>query len=313
MLPLLLLTEPAFAAPHARIDAIWEEQGKAWVLVGSSTEVHVEGSEGARRGDDLELGESLTTGAARVRIAQGDGQLLVVGPESELVLEEEGALQLLGDVLYEVEGFFRVEHEGVEAAVEGTRFGFEVEGEVVEVHVQDGKVRVANDAGEVLVRRGQTAEVIGDNAPELVEKVSGTVDFRLGPPRQSVGLMFSGAYAAEAPQLGAKVVARQRLSGAVALTLALGIEGSGGRYHFPISGGFETTTGPVAVGLQSVNLLGQEVCPDGTVETKLHPGGAVHVRYPRRLVGPLMVELQVRAGYSRDPFADLGVGVSLAR
>ncbi len=314
MLPLLLLTESAQAAPYARIDAIWEEQGKAWVLVATSTEVHIDDSEGASRGDEVDIGDTFTTGSARARIERSDGQLMVVAPQSELVLEEEGVLQSLGEVLYEVEGFFRVEHEGVEAAVEGTRFAFDVEDDTVHVTVRDGRVRVANEAGEVLVRRGQAAEVIGDAAPELVEPWSGAdLELRLGPPRQSLGLMFTGAYAADSPQLGAKMVARQRLMSTVSLTIDLGIQGDGGRFHFPISAGFETTAGPFAVGLQSVNLLGQELCPDGTTETKLHPGGAVHVRYPRRLVGPLVLELQVRAGYSRDPFADIGLGVSLAR
>jgi len=318
VLPLLLLTDPVFAAPHARIDAIWEAEGRAWVLVGESLQVHVDGSEGAGRGDDLELGDTVVTEGARVRIERDDGQLYVLGPDSELVLEEDGVLQALGEVLYEVEGFFRVEHEGVEAAVEGTRFAFQIdesgEVDVVEVHVRDGRVRVANDAGEVLVRRGQGARVEGDNAPELIQKV-GAVDLgvKLGPPRQSIGVMFSGAYAADSPQLGTKIIARQRLMSSVALTLDVGIESNGDSFHFPLSGGFETTVGSMALGLQSVNLLGQEVCPDGTTETKLYPGGAVHLRYPRRIVGPLMVEVQVRAGYSRDPFGDVGLGVSLAR
>lgn len=314
MLPLLLLTTTGQAAPHARIDAIWEQQGKAWVLVGESTEVHLDGSEGAARGDDIEQGTVLTTGGARVRVEEADGDLVVVAPMSELSFDEAGVIQALGEALYEVEGTFRVRHEGVEAAVEGTRFVMDIDDDTTHVTVKDGKVRVANDAGEVLVRRGQAAEVIGDAAPELVEPWSGAeLELRLGPPRQSLGVMVTGAYAADAPQLGAKMVARQRLMSSVALTLDVGIESTGDRFHFPIAGGFETTAGPVALGLQSVNLLGQELCPDGTVETRLHPGGAVHVRYPFRLTGPLLLEVQVRAGYSRDPFADVGLGVSLAR
>ena len=314
MLALLLFVSTALAAPFAQIGAIWEEDGDAWSRVSASQEITVDAQVGVERGDELVEGAVLETGRARVRLEYGDGQQLVVGADSSVTVRSDGVLQQLGRILFEVEGAFTVEHEGVEAAVEGTRFLVEVaEDGAMTVSVRDGVVAVSSPEGTVRLGKGEAATVMAGSAP--VATTFGAVrqlEKTLGPPRSSLGLMVSGSYAAESPQLGVRLVGRQRLTPGLALALDVGIEGRQ-KFHFPLAAGVETTAGPVSVGVQSLNLLGQELCPDGTVETKLHPGGAAHVRYQTRLPGPFAVELQARGGYSRDVFFDAGVGISLAR
>lgn len=314
MLALLLFVSTALAAPFARIGVIWEADGDGWDRVAASQEVTVDDVPGVERGDELVAGAQVVTEGARVRVEYGDGQQLIVGEGSTLTIQEQGILHELGRVLFEVKGSFTVQHEGVEAAVEGTRFLVEVGPDgAMGVTVREGVVAVTSAGETVRVTRGQAVSVSAGAAP--VTSALGafkTLESSLGPPRSSLGVLVSGSFAAESPNLGVRVVGRQRLTPGLALALDVGIQGRQ-RFHLPLALGVETTAGPVSVGVQSLNLLGQELCPDGTVETKLHPGGAAHVRYQTRLPGPFAVELQARGGYSRNVFVDAGVGLSLAR
>ncbi|MCP4805038.1 MAG: hypothetical protein GY913_17235 [Proteobacteria bacterium] len=314
MLALLLFVSTALAAPFAEIAVIWEQDGDSWARVAASQQVAIDASIGAERGDELVEGAVVKTQAARVRLAYGDGQQLILGANSTATIQEQGVLQELGRALFEVKGTFTVEHEGVEAAVEGTRFLVEVLPDgTMNVTVRDGVVAVTSPEGMVRVTRGEAVSATATSAPISVPVTAvKALEKTLGPPRSSIGVLISGSYAAESPQLGTRIVARQRLTPALALAVDIGIEGKD-KFHFPLAAGLETTAGPVSLGVQSLNLVGQELCPDGTVETKVHPGGAAHVRFQSRLPGPFMVEVQGRGGYSRNLFFDVGVGLSVAR
>ena len=122
----LCLLQGADAASWGEVDAIWAPDATGtWkrtdrtggaLLVGEGSE------EVLSVGLELEEGARIRTTQARVRIRLKKRGQVVVRPESDVRLDEGGVLQDLGEVFYSVEGAFRVQYRGIEAAVEGTQF-----------------------------------------------------------------------------------------------------------------------------------------------------------------------------------------------
>jgi hypothetical protein len=317
---LLLWVSTALAGPWAEIDAVWEDQEGRWRGVAASDQGRVNDTPGLVRGQELVEQDRVETSGARVRIRFDSGEQIVVEPQGRLVLEDRGVLQELGEALYDVRGVFQVRCQGVEAAVEGTRFTVALlEDGTVEVTVLEGVVKVTDVDGQVRVVRGEMARGLPDGQAPTATSSGGAaagakaLSRQLSLPRLSGGVVVGGAFAAQSLQLQTRLTGRARLTPGLWLSTDLGIETFDARFHLPLSAGLETQLGPVALGLQSHNLLGQEVCPDGSVETRLHPGAVASVRWMQGLPGPFAVELQVRAGYARDVFVDGGVGISAGR
>ena len=321
VLALLFWVSTAIAGPWAEIDAVWEDQDGRWRGVSLSEQASLNGQPGLKRGQELAQQDVVETAQARVRIRFDSGEQIVLEPQGRVVLEERSVLQELGEALYDVRGVFRVRCEGVEAAVERTRFTVaRLDDGTVEVSVLEGAVKVIDADGEVRVLRGETAMGAPDGSAPARSGTPGAkaagakaLARELSMPRLSGGVVLGGAYAAQGFQLQTRLTGRARVAPSLWLSTDLGIESFDRRFHLPLSAGLETQVGSVALGLQSHNLLGQEVCPDGSVETKFHPGGVATARWMQTLPGPFALELQMRAGYARNVFVDAGVGISVGR
>lgn len=323
----LLMLQSALADPVARVDRVWEQGERGLRPVSETDDAEWQRADQVH---DVALGQELqaddtvrTSDGAAVRLDLGDGEQLLVRPGSALTLtDDRSVVQELGEVLYSVHGAFRVQHAQVEAAVEGTEFVVTVNPDgSVEVAVLEGVVVVSTPEGSVRVTRGRRARVeLEGGAPVLLQWANGqgsqlrrTRGRSMGWPKAAGGVAVGGAFAAGSPQLQTRLIGRFGLPYGLGLSLDAGLEGWDGAFHLPLAAGLDLRLGQVALGVQSLNLLGQEVCPDGTTELRVHPGGVASIRAPIHLPGPVMLEVALRAGYARDPFVDVSVGVLFGR
>ncbi|MGE3968853.1 MAG: FecR domain-containing protein, partial [Dongiaceae bacterium] len=118
----------------------------------------------------VELGAAVRTGAdGSARLSHG-GDVIRIGPDSEMSLPAPGQgddlvtriLQRAGQIFFEVahrsSGSFRVDTPYLAVVVKGTRFGVSVSGEGTSVSVTEGAISVSKEGGgEAGVSAGETA------------------------------------------------------------------------------------------------------------------------------------------------------------
>jgi hypothetical protein len=104
----------------------------------------------------------------RVGVEVGKNEI-AIHEGSEARIQEQGVLQLLGDLYYKVSGNFVVTYGSVEAVVEGTVF--EVHGpSPIWVGVDKGKVRVRVGDQEVLLTKNQRVVVMPEGGLGEIEQ-----------------------------------------------------------------------------------------------------------------------------------------------
>lgn len=321
-----LLGSAANAAPWAEVDAIWApdaagewrrvDSSGAAVLVGENT------TEVLAVGFNLEEGQRIRTTQARVRIRIRKKGQLVVRPSSDVQLTKGGALQSVGEVFYSVEGTFRVQYRGVEAAVEGTQFTVGPDssgGEGVEVVVGEGSVRVAAQGGSVLVKAGHLTEILPNGAPAsaLVMSSSAKSAFRglrkqLGLPSASLALMSTQSLGAlnGGWNTGLRLQGRLRLTPGTRVVAESGLSSDLSYFSLHESVGLERVLGPVSLGIHTDVRLGEAVDCTGETGLGVRVGGSGSVRYRLALPHGIGVETQLRLGYDSTVSGELGLGVS---
>jgi len=270
-------------------------------------------------GQALAQGDTLRTHNARLRIRYRDGGQIGVQPESELLLEDGGVLQTLGQVLYQVEGLFRVRFGAVEAAVEGTRFLVAgAPAGPVTVAVDRGHVWVRTQGQQVLVHKGQVVTVphggtLGDVTwhSEAQAASLATLASRLGEPRYTLGLLGGTTLTRGDLSGSATFLLRARIRPAWRFTASAGWATTGERFHLPVAAGLERRVGPAGVGIEGLALFGHSTDCFGIVEIPLQPGVAAVGRLRLPLTDRTALEARVRGGYAGGLYVDAAMGVSL--
>ncbi|MCB9779705.1 MAG: FecR domain-containing protein [Alphaproteobacteria bacterium] len=267
-------------------------------------------------GTRIALSDVVVTRQARVRMELPDKGEITIYEDSYVRLEEWGLRHELGGLLVKVQGAFKVQYASTEALVEGTRFRVEaITPEEGMVAVEEGKVRVRNELGEVLLLKGQAATFGPSQAPAFAKSGRLPVPRRWRPA--SVGLQVGGGLGDHigldkgAGEIRADILTRVRL-GNFGLTNTVGVVNSTTTSHFPVTAGGEYWFGPVAVGAQGDLLLGtKELCGTGTT-SQLVASGAGHLTGAVRVpLGPaLVLDGRVLAGWSTGPQAFGTVGLS---
>ncbi len=318
-----LLPAQAWAAAWATVETIevLDDTGR-WRTereTGQATRTRDGEETPLRVGADLEAGDTLRTHSARLRVRYRDGGQLSVQPETELLLEEAGVLQTLGQVLYQVEGLFRVRFGAVEAAVEGTRFL--VSGQPagpVTVAVDRGSVWVRTQGQQVLVHPGQVVTVPAGGTLGDVRWVSeaqaaslGRMSAVLGEPRLVVGWMGGTTLTRGDLNGTSTLLLRARLATGWRLTASAGWATTGERFHLPVAAGVERRFGPGGLGVEALALFGHSTDCFGVVEIPLQPGVAAVGRLRLPLTDRLALETRVRGGYAGGLYFDAAMGVSL--
>jgi len=342
-----LLGAGAQAAPWAEVDAIWapdaagewrrvERSGSA-VLVGETT------TEVLSVGLDLKEGARIRTTQARVRIRLGKKGQMVVRPASDVELTQGGVRQAVGEVFYSVEGAFRVQYRGVEAAVEGTQFtvGPDTGGEGVTVAVGEGRVRVAALGESVVVGAGSLSEVLPGGAPVPAFSMDAGAQSSFRSLRKQLGLPSSSLAILSTQSIGAlnggwntglRVQGRMRLNPGLRLVVESGLASDLSYFSLHEAVGVERVLGPVSVGLHGDLRLGEagdcetEVGSSAQVgdagplrETKgcegevglgAQVGVSGSLRYRLALPNRLGIETQLRIVYDSKLSGELGLGVS---
>jgi hypothetical protein len=320
-----LLGNGAQAAPWAEVDAIWApdasgewkrvDRSGAAVLVGETT------TEILTVGLDLKEGDRIRTTQARVRVRLRKKGQLVIRPASDVQLNSGGVSQAVGEVFYSVEGAFRVQYRGVEAAVEGTQFtvGPNTGGEGVRVAVGEGRVRVASSGRSELVQAGQLTEVLsGAGALPAFAMASGEIgDFRklkkqLGLPSSSVAILSTQSLGAVNGgwNTGLRVQGRLRLSPGLRLVAETGLASDLQFFSLHEAVGVERVVGPVGLGIHADLRLGEASDCDGEPGFGAQLGASGSFRYRIALPNRFGLETQLRVTYDSNVSAELGLGVS---
>lgn len=325
LLPLLILVLPtqALAAAWATVERleVLDDAGR-WQSARQSAQA-TRTREGetvpVALGLDLAEGDTLRTHSARLRVRYRDGGQLSVQPESELQLQEAGVLQTLGQVLYQVEGLFRVRFGTVEAAVEGTRFlvSGEPSGPVM-VAVDRGHVWVRTQGQQVLVHKGQVVTVpqggpLSDVAwhSDLQAESLGRMTAMLGEPRYTLGLTAGSTLTKGDLQVTGSLLFRVRIRPGWRITGSAGWASTGERYHLPVALGAERRLGPAGLGVEGLALFGHRTDCFGIVELPLLPGVAATGRLRLPLTDRTALDVRVRGGYAGGPYFDAALGVSV--
>ena len=323
----LCLLQGADAASWGEVDAIWAPDATGtWkrtdrtggaLLVGEGSE------EVLSVGLELEEGARIRTTQARVRIRLKKRGQVVVRPESDVRLDEGGVLQDLGEVFYSVEGAFRVQYRGIEAAVEGTQFvvGPGASPEEVEVAVGEGRVRVASAGQSSLVKGGQSVVVQASAAPPVAMRMAPerlqafrSVRKHLGLPTASLSVLGTGKlpFMEEGLERGIRVQGRLRLAPGMRLVVESGFVGDSERFHLQESVGIETAVGPVGFSVHGDMDLGESVdCEGNVVPVAANFGASSTLRFRLPLPHALGLESQLRVRYDGAIAGELGLGVSL--
>ncbi len=311
------------AAAFATVERIWVPESPrpsdAVRQTGEATRVRGEDVVPLSVGLDLEVGDELRSTGAQVRVRYLDGGQFTLQPDSAVVLEERGILQRLGEVLYQVEGVFRVQYGAVEAAVEGTRFLVSggQDGQVL-VAVEQGKVLVRAAGEEVLVRGGQVVTVPSGAGPDPVRaQTAGQADVlfhlasSLGEPRWTLGVVVGGTQVADAFNNTTQAFLRARVAPGWRLTASVGLSTTGERFHLPASLGLERRFGPTGLGVEGLAYFGRRTDCLGQVTLPLLPGVAAVGRLRLPMTDRLALETRVRAGWAGAPTFDITMGASL--
>ena len=131
-------------------------------------------------GMELRVGDVIEVDAARVQLRYPTAERLLIVERSRVTLTGERTIsQSLGQVYYRLRDAFRVQYGTVETVVEGTRFvviGTQ-DSDMVQVRVDEGRVRVSNVDASVMVTRGETVFM-----PRAGGEVPAPVRGRLGRP-----------------------------------------------------------------------------------------------------------------------------------
>ena len=325
LLALLLLVLPsqALAAAWATVERleVLDDSGR-WQVERQSAQA-TRTRDGATvpvtTGLALEEGDTLRTHGARLRVRYRDGGQLSIQPESELQLQEAGILQTLGQVLYQVEGVFRVRFGAVEAAVEGTRFL--VSGQPagpVTVAVDRGKVWVRAQGQQVLVHKGQVVTVphkglLGDVTWHSERQAASLsrMAANLGEPRYTLGLTGGTTLTKGDLQGTTSLLVRIRLLPGWRLIGSAGWATTGERFHLPVAIGAERRLGPTGVGVEALALFGQRTDCFGVATLPLQPGITATGRLRLPLTDRTALEARVRGGYAGGLYFDAAMGVSL--
>jgi hypothetical protein len=314
----ILASSRAWAGPYAVVDALWTPDAAGrWHPVRETGEVVRIGDrqEPLAVGDALAQGDRVVVAEARARLRLAGGEAIVLDAGADVVLEERGVLQQLGDALYHVRDAFRVRYGYVEAAVDGTRFAVLTPEPAADpvVAVVDGRVTVSGGGEPVPLRgRGATAGP-GPRAWSDSERARVRELLRLqGPPRLAIGAFagFGAAGDGFAGQL--RLDGRLRVGRSVGLVGSAAVVGTGDRFHLAPALGAEQWIGPGALGVAALLRVGpaSEAC--GPARIRILPGAALTGRWRVPLGGPWGWDVGLEAGWAGGPYGDLGTGVSLA-
>ncbi len=267
-------------------------------------------------GMELLQGDTVRTTTARVTIALSAKERLVVEEGSELVLEERGVLQQLGDVYYRVRGAFSTTYATVEATVEGTEY-LVSGGDAVTVGVRRGVVRVASGGESVAVKKNQIVTVApGETPPQPAKwpaaQKAGQLGFtwpRLSPPvtigaRVGAGLGRQGVG-------GVEGFARLSLPAGWRVVLDAGAEGIvGPGVAIPLGAGVGHGFGPLTLAAQLTPtlVLWDDGCARGG---DLELGGAGSAALSLPLAFGLRFEAELEGGWSGGLVADAAIGLGV--
>ena len=322
----LCFLQGAEAATWGEVDAIWapdatgtwqrtDRSGGALLIEEGSDEV-------LSVGLMLEEGARIRTTQARVRIRLKRRGQVVIRPESDVVLEDGGVLQDVGEVFYSVEGAFRVQYRGIEAAVEGTQFtvGPGDDLEKVEVAVGEGRVRVASAGQSSVVSGGQMVVFSAAAPPPIAQAMAprSLQAFRsgrkhLGLPTASVAVLGTGRIDGSDWTLGRglRVQGRIRLAPGMRLVVETGLAGDADRFHLQESLGVETAVGPVGISVHGDLDIGEAVdCEGNTQPVSVRVGASSVLRFRVPLPHAWGLESQLRLRYEGAIVGELGLGVS---
>ncbi len=324
---LLLLWWVASPAYAAEIEALWApDWAGAWAPVKTTGEAWVE-----RGGETLPVAVGMTlapddrlvTQQARVRLRLDEDHVATAYEGSAMVLREWTYVdQQLGRLVYEVRDLFRVQYARTEVLVEGTTFAVDGSADGSgQVAVLEGRVRVRNDDGEVVLDRGDVAVLSAAGAPVAMAAARSVLKTWRERPDGSytpleiglrAGLGYGDSLAVQSPgvQLRTELYGRFELRGPLSLAGSIGLLNSTTTSRFPISLGPELALGPVALRASATAVTGACVaCSDGDVEPMVRPGGLGAVAF-RPQVGRWRPELQLSMGWAWGPFVDATVGVA---
>jgi len=277
------------------------------------------------QGLELQAGDRITTALVRVEIGLEKGELLQVAEGSQLVLQEGGLAQELGQIYLELRRAFTVSFGTVEATVEGTRFL--VSGpDPVWVGVSEGRVRVREGEREQLVERGKRVrfdKVLGDLEPWNHAQRAAVMKktWLLGRPKLEVRVLGDQSGMTRGAFLpGLSLEAEAALLGGLGLSLGGGFSGKEDAFRIPgnanlswSAGGWAISGGPVV----EVEHIRQNCDPDlysknGSYKA-VHIGGEGRIRGGLSLSRRVRVLAEVRVAYTDDFTTDLrmGLGVGL--
>ncbi len=277
------------------------------------------------QGLELQAGDRITTTLVRVEISLEKGELLQVAEGSQLVLQEGGLAQELGQIYLELRRAFTVSFGTVEATVEGTRFL--VSGpDPVWVGVSEGRVRVREGEREQLVERGKQvrfAEVLGELEPWNHAQRAAVMrkTWLLGRPKLEIRVLGDQSGLASGGLLpGVSLEAEVALARGLGLSLGGGFTGNENDFRVPgnanlswSKGGFAVSGGPVV----EMEHISQDCDPDlyskNGSYTALHIGGEGRIRGGLSLSRRVRLLAEVRVAYTDELSTDLrmGLGVGL--
>jgi len=329
---LALLCASAAAAPYGEVVALWQpdEEGR-WARVERADEAWME------RGDEivsLEVGatpdasDRVVTQRARVQLRSVEhDREITIYEDSAVVLEEWGVLHELGAVLYEVRGAFEVHYYGAEALVEGTRFWVEGDGAGTGmVSVEEGRVRVRNESGAVLLgRRSAMASVAPGEVPAAPEgpaaRAARTLHWerwreRRWQPLEVGTLLVTGVGQQTGEEevgarLGVHGLARLDLPGRWELSYSGGLTNTPTTTQLPSGLGLARSHGLLSVGGRADLLLGWGIdCEAGSAFPVVRGGGSLTGALRVPLGSRTALETHAAAGWVDGPRAELGFGAT---
>jgi hypothetical protein len=322
LLAALLLPAPLLAADLAVVKAISEDDGAGgWRKVDMSAgTVCMRGgvSTPLRPGFELDEGDRIQTNRSRILIDMGDGVVLLVQENSDLVLGLRQVEQTEGGVFYSVDAPFEITVGQLLVAVEGTRFLVEGADPVL-VAVDKGQVRVTSKEEPVLITGGEQVETKQGHVPGGVRSMSMAMrreawdgTWLMGEPPLSAALLvggglIGGAGVSTRVEIGLELPAHLEAT----LDLGVGIPLSRGGMMTPMGLGVAYELGPVSAGAGLLTAFDSYTNDCGGSVSALHMGGAALVRTGLPLTRRLTLVGALRAGYLGAPLVDLGVGVGM--
>lgn len=268
----------------------------------------------AERGMAIEEGDLLLTEAGSCVVTTPAGWRVTVGEHSQMEVHTTWT-QRLGTAIYRVQASFGVRIERVEVLVEGTVFGVTWDGEIGEVAVTEGVVRVRGSGGHEAVVRAGERTTFTSAAPVEAEPLPADDRRALARQEQRLG-SANGGFRSRADRLriglgGGVSAGQDRTWGTAQLRARVRFAGpawasvSGGLMLRPLnpSDARVTLAFPLAFGVHGIADL-----PGGAVALL---GGSFDLLLGERCVEPIACERVVSA----EPGAtvDVGVGMHLGK